>query len=644
MTNLDERASGNNGRAPGHAAARTWVVLCALALLAYSVLRAVLVSFSWDESWTYLHHVLPGMFFQEEHDKMGGNHHLLNVWGMMLANGIFGNSEAALRLPNLVGHAIYLYATARMALLARSTVLAIAAFLLLNVHPYLLDFFSLARGYGLANGWMMLSLWQATCYLRAEARLRHLALGTLCAVLAAMSHVIMVNFLLSFALAFLLLWLRRWRSGGRFPWPQAGVLAAGTALGLALVLPNALSLSQGGSLNFGCGSWSCVLETFGSKFLYHQPYSTPVLRIMVLLIAAGAACSLLIAATAWRGGWTGRLGPMGFGALVFTACLMALFVQHRWLQVPLPQARTALFLLPLFLFVPVSGLVAWPGSSRVPVVLGMLFCAPLLVHQWKSTNLTYAVEWKPSGELARMLDIIEQDRPPMSPLRPVITVATSFESYGSLGYYQQRDSLQWLVVRPRNAPEPFAPGNYYIVEYDGMDQVDTAHWELLHRSDAVNTNLYRDRRWRNKPREVYHEILDMESPSVPNRTSDRHVSGQYATRFKRGTQGAIAITWTATDTLDGPDLRLLATAMVAQPDHTDWVSLVMTVVRDGDTLASSSVNSAHQMNHFGPWCKVASSLTLCTPLLPGDSVHLEALPYTAVRPLYVDDLELWVLQ
>lgn len=164
---------------------------------------------------------------------MGGNHHLLNVWGMMLANGIFGNSEAALRLPNLVGHAIYLYATARMALLARSTVLAIAAFLLLNVHPYLLDFFSLARGYGLANGWMMLSLWQATCYLRAEARLRHLALGTLCAVLAAMSHVIMVNFLLSFALAFLLLWLRRWRSGGRFPWPQAGVLAAGTALGLA---------------------------------------------------------------------------------------------------------------------------------------------------------------------------------------------------------------------------------------------------------------------------------------------------------------------------------------------------------------------------------------------------------------------------
>lgn len=64
MTNLDERASGNNGRAPGHAAARTWVVLCALALLAYSVLRAVLVSFSWDESWTYLHHVLPGMFFQ----------------------------------------------------------------------------------------------------------------------------------------------------------------------------------------------------------------------------------------------------------------------------------------------------------------------------------------------------------------------------------------------------------------------------------------------------------------------------------------------------------------------------------------------------------------------------------------------------
>lgn len=77
---------------------------------------------------------------------------------------LLGSSELALRLPNLLAHVVYLHASARVALKARGLVLTVGCFLLLNAHPYLLDFFGLARGYGLACGLMMMSLWQVVRY------------------------------------------------------------------------------------------------------------------------------------------------------------------------------------------------------------------------------------------------------------------------------------------------------------------------------------------------------------------------------------------------------------------------------------------------------------------------------------------------
>ena len=161
----------------------------------------------------------------------------------MLCRWLFGDSELALRLPNLLAHALFLYASARIALRATTGVVALAAFLLLNAHPYLLDFFPLARGYGLACGWMMLSLWQASLYLRQDGRrMRHLAIALAAAVLSAMSHVIMVTYLLAFTLTLALFWLYGQRTAKRTApsWKEPALLVAGVALGLALVLPNAL--------------------------------------------------------------------------------------------------------------------------------------------------------------------------------------------------------------------------------------------------------------------------------------------------------------------------------------------------------------------------------------------------------------------
>src|SRR5262249_21108054 len=71
---------------------------------------------------------------------------------------LFGNTELSLRLPTLFGYLLYLGGGVWLLMRLQNVWLSIAGFLLLNLNPFLLDFFFLSRGYGLALGFLMLSL------------------------------------------------------------------------------------------------------------------------------------------------------------------------------------------------------------------------------------------------------------------------------------------------------------------------------------------------------------------------------------------------------------------------------------------------------------------------------------------------------
>jgi hypothetical protein len=618
----------------------------ALLLLAYVVLRSVAVSFSWDESYTFINHVRKNIFYQQAYDKMGGNHHLLNVWGMWVSMKLFGNSELTLRLPNVLAFVIYLYASARIALQARTIFLSVAAFLLLTAHPYLLDFFSLARGYGLACGWMMLSLWQVCRYLKEGQQARRVGWATLCAVLSAMSHGIMIHYLLAFALTFTLWWLVQSRNTGGRKWlPHFGYLAGGCLLGLVVILPNALGLFHGGSLYFGCDTWECLLRTLAEKFVYHQHYDHTPLWIAHRLIVTVSLWCLITVIVALRKGWTNELYPFFFATLIFGGCLLSFFVQHVLFAVPFPQTRTGLFLIPLAAFILVAALNAWTTHRRVPILVAGLFCVPLIANQVRSLNMTYAVEWKPSGEIRHMLEIIEHDHLPLTPQRPIVTLSSGFESWGSTPYYTSTRNMQWLVSTKRIAPDAFVPSDYYFVEYDGYDRVDNANWTMLYRSETTGTSLYRDEQpRRHTPRTVYHALRDMEEENLKGGTRAKWTSGHQSVRFDAVTRSTDVLSWKVPEGWDGAPVELAGSGMVMQSDDTNWLSLVFTISRDGLEIAHMDAGSAPQIVHFGTWNKIGIRMRPTVPLQTGDEVQLSARPQSSLPPIWLDDLELWVIE
>ena len=124
--------------------------LVAIAAAAYVIARALHVPITYDEATSFSRYVDADPMALA--DFATATNHLLNSALTRAAVTVFGSAPWVLRLPNvLAGIAFLAVATA----FARRTVhptIGAAGAVLLATNPYLLDYFALSRGYGLAIG------------------------------------------------------------------------------------------------------------------------------------------------------------------------------------------------------------------------------------------------------------------------------------------------------------------------------------------------------------------------------------------------------------------------------------------------------------------------------------------------------------
>jgi hypothetical protein len=132
--------------------------------LVFGSARAVRVPFTYDEAASYIRYIdttVPSVFDTNLLSIFNfevATNHFLNTALTRLSYLIGGANEFVLRLPNLFGYALYLGFAALILRRLSNPLIALAGLLLLNLNPYLLDFFALSRGYGLSLGLLMGSL------------------------------------------------------------------------------------------------------------------------------------------------------------------------------------------------------------------------------------------------------------------------------------------------------------------------------------------------------------------------------------------------------------------------------------------------------------------------------------------------------
>jgi hypothetical protein len=197
---------------PGTIAYPAIIIGSSLAFLIYVIVRAVRVPITIDEAATYLNYVSSDILAIFRFDST--NNHFLNTLLTKICWSLGGPGEFVLRLPNLLAYVVYLFFCFRIVdKFAKDRVIAVCGFLLFNLNPYVLDFFSLSRGYGLSLAFLMAALFFFFSFLDGTiegrpGQYRQLNLSLTAAALAVLSNFSLLNVyvcLVAFAFGFFII-------------------------------------------------------------------------------------------------------------------------------------------------------------------------------------------------------------------------------------------------------------------------------------------------------------------------------------------------------------------------------------------------------------------------------------------------------
>ena len=452
------------------------VALALLALLlAVNVYRAATQAIAIDEAFAW-QKMLAGSWRLMFH-TFDACHHFLYTYLSRLSIHLLGVSAFSLRLPALLAGALYFAAVYRISLWLFGSswrlLLAVAA---LSLNPYILDFLSAARGYGLAMACLLWALYE-----------------TLRAVSSSPAHLPRAALWLSFSVA----------SNLTFLFPSLALVtvtlaASAVARRLALrylaafLVPAAaliaLPLSHAQRDNFYYGStkfedtWNSLAQ--GSllypppAFLpqaWQAPYHALVAQIVhvmpwtLAVLAIPFAFAFLRAARARFQNLDPASVTLLLSASTLAVTVAGLLTAHWLFALVFPIDRTGLYLIPL---VTLTALAAAAGPflprafQAALVVFVVLFAAAF--------HTTYYRDWPYCRSLKQMLSLAAAARPAGA----VVHLGGSFVFEPSLNFYRETQHLAWYA--PVLRADPDARADFYFLFDEDLAVIPRNHLRVLY--------------------------------------------------------------------------------------------------------------------------------------------------------------------
>lgn len=444
-------------------------------LFAYTAIRAVQIPLTHDEAFTANHWVAGGPLAILTFDgPERANNHVLNSLLAGACQSVFGRIPLALRLPNLVAHAAFLVASWRLLSRVAGTGAALAGFALLNGNPLLLELFGLARGYGLALGFVAPALLFAIRALEAEEiRLRDESACYALLVCGVFAQLVVLDVFAAVALTFALFRLfrlarvpaeGRLRQAARESIP---VVAASVCL-LVTAGPMLISMRRAGALYAGgtAGLWH---DTVGSVVRISLLNLSPSF-VQAALAALGIGLVALTALAAYR------LVRPGTGGRAFLALFSVLVIlgatvqaQHLFFGAKFPEDRIATVFLPfvVFAFAAACGATPAPFDRAAGSMLGAAGILALALFA-RRANLTRSDLWWFDADNVHMLEDLDRLRVSRPGAFHSVRLSISWHLEPSLNWYRQTEEFAFLS--PVSREGPFEAADYAFVL--GQDEAE----------------------------------------------------------------------------------------------------------------------------------------------------------------------------
>ncbi len=479
-----------------------WWAVSALILVYLFVLAAARAggqSITADEALTYLS-FLDGPFGKVFTSPFDANNHVLHTALCWLSIHVFGLTEFSLRIPALVGSVLYFYAVFQLAsILFEHRFLHVIAVLALAGNPYVLDFFTVARGYGLALGFLALAILAAVQIVHSDAvdRARLFRAGLWCSLSVASN----LAFLFPAAGLMIALMVVLLRYPGRQTRSASALTVIDSAWGsfvvlTFLMLSIPLLTATPAAFSIGAIRWHDTIASLVKVSFFHN-LEIPLLSrwpalfwyvcektaatyVPVLTGAIVIAALILLL----RPGGRRNLVPL-LVSVAFSLTVAAAWLAHSFAHVGLPIARTGvyfLFLFPLALLSFLAGerktAVRWIGWAFLPITMVLVL---LYVPQ---INAKATFDWRYDASTKKFAEAIELIRNYEG--SSSVRVGGSWVCKESLNFYRLKNHYDhWQPIVRQKATDP---ADFYVLTGADRDVVGALSLRVLF-DDAVSKSI-----------------------------------------------------------------------------------------------------------------------------------------------------------
>lgn len=467
-------------------------VATGLATFLFVLYKAVTSSFTHDESFTTLHFFPQGeldiMLYRHPFTSVITNNHILNTLLMKLSESIFGLSEWALRLPNVLALVPYLFFGYKLCRRLPAAWMQLAGLLILMANPYLLDFFGVARGYGLSIGNMVASLYFLLVYAKTPGGNRLLGFH-LFGILAVMSNFALLNYYVA-ALGCLYV-LPFWKTNG---WPREFVtnwrlhlwnLLALVILTVLIYEPFRIILEHN-TVSFGGkeGFFANTVRSIVARSLYE--IELPSFWVTAIGLLACLTVVLPAGLILWK--WIKRDTDFfqQHTALAVTntiAWLIPLMtiVQHHLFGQDYLEERFAIFLYPVFALnlILLCGWL-WTLSGTRPFATGLLagYAGAWTLITIFNLNVSYTLNWKYDKDTKDVMILLKDHQPEDGSSRKI---GVFHQLEPTMNLYRRWWEMYWIEEFNREPPQ--AENDFIFTEQQELDALGLSEGrEVLFRS------------------------------------------------------------------------------------------------------------------------------------------------------------------
>jgi hypothetical protein len=331
------------------------------------------------------------------------NNHILNSVLTKCFTSIFSVKLWIARLPNFLFSIVYAFAVFKISNRFGNSILSLLVIVGLLFNPFLIEFFSLSRGYGISYSLMLFGYYYLLRYWKTYET-KHLLLSLLGAGFAAYANFSTIHFTASLYFLVLIKWFVDEQPKKK---QHIKLFIAISIFFILLFFAPVYRLVKQHQLYYGGNKgfiddtlWS--LTAYSSGYAFDRAKAWPILIVSAVLYGLVCILSLLKGKKHTYDAWLKKLPH-----LVFIICILSIFSQHYLMGTPWLIDRTALFLYPLFILsfaTALNTLTSWEPKvfQFLTLVLVLALSANFLIE----ANFYKTTEWRHDSRSAEVLNYL----------------------------------------------------------------------------------------------------------------------------------------------------------------------------------------------------------------------------------------------